>query len=190
MNKSLALVVAVSLSACATQAGYKRVVESWLGAPEHKLIASWGAPQRNYRSGGFSYLTYSNSRTVSVPGQAPSFQTTYIGNVAFTQPVGGSPGFVVEEQCETTFTVKDGIVHSYSFAGSGCKAIAEPSPTIATTSSSQAISGRTKATPTRSGSPYSSTASRDSQIINDQKIKIEAMTRELEQWELENSSKK
>ena len=40
----LVLLASFLLSACATQAGYRKICESWVGAPCDKLIRSWGPP--------------------------------------------------------------------------------------------------------------------------------------------------
>lgn len=118
-----------SVSACVpTVEGYQALLESYQGASERQLVARWGAPDRSYRSGGSTYLTYSESRSGYVPGIQPTYHTDIIGNTAYTTAIGGSPGFAYTETCETTFEIRGGRVVGYTFKGDGCTALPpEPS---------------------------------------------------------------
>jgi hypothetical protein len=70
------------LAGCATTANYEKILQSWVGASELELVRKWGTPQRVYETGGTKFLTYASSRNIYIPGTAPQYQTTYIGNTA------------------------------------------------------------------------------------------------------------
>jgi len=122
MRKNLYVAVALTLVGCATTAGYEKILNSWIGADELKLVRSWGPPQQTYESQGRKFLTYASSRNVYVPGMAPSYTTTVIGNTAYTDPVGGTPGYNVSKRCMTTFELESGKIISWRWKGNDCKA--------------------------------------------------------------------
>ena len=118
---------ALFLAGCiATTSGYQQMVDSWVGAPENALIAQVGPPDRVYSSGGSKYLTYVASGAAYMPPVAPSYTTTVIGNTAYTNPYGGSPGYNISLNCETTFMVRGETIQSVSFKGNNCVAIPPP----------------------------------------------------------------
>ena len=123
MRFVIALVVLVGLAGCATEAGFRKILQSWIGAPEEHLITSWGVPDGSYETkGGVKFLTYRSNRSVHLPGTAPSFTTTYIGNTAYTTQSGGSPAQSVHLHCKTTFRVVEGIVRGAEYQGNDCTA--------------------------------------------------------------------
>lgn len=109
MSRMLHVVAAVALagllSACATEAKYKANLATWVGQPEGNLIAAWGPPNGVYESGGAKYLTYVNASSMVLPGVAPTYQTSFVGNTAYTQAYGGSSPTAVDLVCKTTFTI-------------------------------------------------------------------------------------
>jgi hypothetical protein len=121
--KSIAAALIFAVSACATSEGYGILLDDWVGHSERKLITSWGAPDSVYESDGYKYLTYSKSRSVNIPGIAPSYQTQIIGNTAYTRQYGGSSGFTYNGSCKTTFIIgSDGIIDAWNFEGNDCRA--------------------------------------------------------------------
>lgn len=116
-----ALILMASLLGCATTAKYEKVLNSWIGSEEVELIREWGPPQQSYESGGVKFLAYTSGRNVYMPGMAPSYTTTYIGNTAYTTPVGGSPGYNMSMQCVTTFEVAQGRIVRWRWQGNDCK---------------------------------------------------------------------
>lgn len=123
MKRLLFIVATVLLLAgCATEAKYGELLDTWMGATESQLVSQWGVPNSVYESGGVKYLTYRNSSTGYVPGTAPSYQTNIVGNTIYTNRIGGTPGFVVNRWCDTTFTVRDGRIVHWSWNGNGCRA--------------------------------------------------------------------
>ncbi len=119
---ALAALAIFNLSSCATTANYEKILDSWLGQSEGSLIDSWGPPDSAYETGNKKYLTYTRSSTGYVPGTAPTYQTTIIGSVAYSTPVGGSPGFSLNYHCKTTFTVNYGTINNWRYEGNNCVA--------------------------------------------------------------------
>lgn len=123
MSRYLLIVIAaVALTACATMAGYEKILNSWIGAQEIDLVRSWGPPIRSYETGGRKFIVYASQRNVYLPGTAPIYQTTVIGNTAYTDAIGGSPGVNIGMSCTTTFELEGAKVVSFSYSGNDCKA--------------------------------------------------------------------
>lgn len=120
--KTVIALVALLVAGCATQKGYEEILNTWINQPESDLVASWGAPDATYEAGGDKFLTYSNSRSGYVPAVQPNYQTTVIGNTAYTNAIGGVPGHSYMISCKTTFRVRNGAVRSWSHEGNGCRA--------------------------------------------------------------------
>ncbi len=107
---------------CATTENYEKILRSWVGAEELALVRKWGPPQNVYENGGVRFLTYERSAQGYVPGTAPTYQTTRIGNTYTTQAVGGSPGYAYSQRCTTTFEVSSGRIVSWRWEGNACRA--------------------------------------------------------------------
>lgn len=120
--RALIVLASLTLTACATEANYRKVLDSWLGQSEQSLIGKWGPPQGFYETGGTRYLTYSERRDVFIPGTAPSYQTSFVGSYAYTRPVGGTSPMLLNRNCQTTFTVSNGYIASYQYQGNNCVA--------------------------------------------------------------------
>lgn len=114
-------VVLLALCGCATTKKYEKVLNSWVGADELSLVRQWGPPQHIYEFGGSRFLTYASGRDMYVPGAAPSYRTTVVGNAIYTAPVGGRPGYTVHKQCRTTFEIKDEKIVSWRWQGNDCR---------------------------------------------------------------------
>lgn len=123
MKTALAFVVAAILffPGCATTANYEATLQTWVGASEDALIQSWGPPTSSYTSASATYLTWDRSSQGYYPGTAPTYQTTYVGNTAYTNSYGGSPGFVYSASCATTFTVVDHRITNWRWQGNACR---------------------------------------------------------------------
>jgi hypothetical protein len=122
MKKFLWFVVVLIFSGCATTANYEKILNSWIGSEEVDLIRKWGPPQQSYESGGRKFLVYSSQRNVYMPGTAPRYQTTYIGNTAYTNQVGGTPGYNIGMTCTTTFELVNNKIVTWQWRGNDCKA--------------------------------------------------------------------
>ena len=118
--------ISVLLSACIpTVEGYQQLVESYVGASEGDLVSQWGPPQNVYTTGNKKYLTYVNQRSIYIPGSAPTYTTTVIGNTAYTNSYGGTAGRYIDAVCETTFVMSGSKIENVSFRGNDCAAVPE-----------------------------------------------------------------
>jgi len=123
MRKALALTaILFALISCATTANYEKILNSWVGSTELDLIRKWGPPQQSYETDGIKFLVYSSSRNVYLPGTAPSYTTTVIGNTAYTNRVGGTPGQNIGLSCQTTFEISGERIVSWRWQGNDCTA--------------------------------------------------------------------
>ncbi len=121
--KKLALALVLTLlSGCASEKKYLAVVTSWVGAPETSLVRSWGPPSNVYTTGDTKFLVYQSSRSIVVPGTAPTYQTTFVGNTAYTTAYGGTPPSQIDLGCQTTFEVRNGKIVDFSYRGNDCTA--------------------------------------------------------------------
>jgi hypothetical protein len=122
MRQILSAAFLTVLSGCATTANYEKILNSWVGANEIDLVRNWGTPQRVYETGGTKFLTFASSRNIYMPGTAPTYTTTYIGNTAYTTRTGGSPSQNIGMICITTFEIKNDRVVTWRWEGNDCKA--------------------------------------------------------------------
>lgn len=122
MKNGLTWITVVFLVGCATTANYEAILNSWVGQREVDLVRKWGPPVQSYEAGESKFLVYSSQRNVYMPGVAPSYQTTYIGNTAYTNRVGGSPAYNIGMVCVTTFELKNDRIVSWQWRGNDCKA--------------------------------------------------------------------
>lgn len=122
MSRCLVIFIAAALTACATTAGYEKILNSWVGVQEIDLVRAWGPPLQSYETGGHRFIVYSSRRNVYLPGTPPTYQTTIVGNTAYTNAVGGSPGMTIDKTCTTTFELEGTRVISWSHQGNDCKA--------------------------------------------------------------------
>ena len=91
--------ISLILSGCATTAGYQKIVDSWMGAEESKLIEAWGVPDNVYQL----------NETDKVFTYEESSQAIISGNV-------------VTYSCKTSFTVRNGVIVDWKFKGNKCNA--------------------------------------------------------------------
>jgi hypothetical protein len=122
MIRYLIILCVIALSACATTAGYEKVLNSWTGSQEIDLIRTWGPPIQAYEAGGRKFIVYSSQRNVYMPGTAPTYQTSFVGNTAYTRAVGGTSATNIGMSCVTTFELEGSRVVSWSYKGNDCKA--------------------------------------------------------------------
>lgn len=124
MRKQIALAaLLLTLAGCATTANYEKILNSWIGNTELDLIRKWGPPQQSHETGGRKFLVYTSSRNVYIPGTEPSYTTTVIGNTAYTNPVGGTPGENIGLSCQTTFEISGDRIVSWRWEGNDCTAL-------------------------------------------------------------------
>ncbi len=133
MKKLIYLFVLVMLvSGCATTAKYEAKLNTWIGASEDSLIASWGVPDKTYNlsdskkaiefihkdileTGGYSYM---------VP--QTTYQSGTIGNKAYS---GTATTYVTQTEpvrkyrlsCKTSFIINSNRkVESWHHEGNNC----------------------------------------------------------------------
>lgn len=121
MRRIIAILLLFGTAACATTEKYEARLNAWLDRPEGALIEAWGPPNSFYESGGKKYLSYTSSTTGYVPGTAPSYRSRIVGNRVYTDSYGGTPGWIYNLHCRTTFTVEDGVIKSWRWQGNDCK---------------------------------------------------------------------
>jgi hypothetical protein len=120
--RAITLGLIILLTGCATEAGFKEKMDTWVGRPVGDLIMAWGAPNQTYESGGTKYLTYVHSTEVEMPGTSPSYNSYVIGNNVYTDAVGGSPPYTIHAECDVTFQIVDEKIVGYSSRGNNCYA--------------------------------------------------------------------
>jgi len=106
----LVLLASFLLSACATEAGYRKICESWMGAPCDKLVRNWGPPEDIMRlDDGSRLYVYENSAFV------------YMGITG----MGGTMWCETQFECNT-----EGRIVDWRFKGNNCvaKYKEEPKP--------------------------------------------------------------
>jgi hypothetical protein len=112
----LGLLVLISLVAGCTDmlAAREAQLNTFVGKPEMDVVQAMGVPTRTYETGGVKFLSYQQQQTQVIPaspwywyGPVPGFY-------------GGFPPQVVTWACDTTFTVSDGRVSSFTLRGNGC----------------------------------------------------------------------
>ncbi len=125
MKRVFLVAIALYLAACATEAGYREIVESWIGARESDLVASvWGPPLRVYEiAGGTRILTYTKDEPAAAISPMVGIGTAIGsgGGGFISTGIGGTTGGE-GRFCETSFTVDNGIITAVSFQGDGCTA--------------------------------------------------------------------
>ena len=133
MKKLIYLFVLVMLvSGCATTAKYEAKLNTWVGASEDSLIASWGVPDKSYSLGdGKKAVEFIHKDIFETGGYSYMVpQTTYqsgtIGNKSYS---GTSATYVTETEpirkyrfsCKTSFIIdSNGKVVSWHHEGNDC----------------------------------------------------------------------
>ena len=120
VRRLVGIALAACLAACATEAKFRDNMESWKGAAEGYLIASWGPPDSVYETGDTRYLTYLHQGSYTLPGTAPTYYTTYGSYSATSIPIGGTPPQTVATSCKMTFVLKNERVIDWQAQGNSC----------------------------------------------------------------------
>lgn len=134
MKVSVALVIfsAVGLTGCATTEG-KPGQGKWVGKNSAQLIEEWGQPQeKSAMSDGSSLWVFKKDNTATMGGKPPVRMVrkqrteTYVDRgvtlsrqVDYDEPEFDR-GAVLNADCEAHFVIKDEVVTSATFQGSGC----------------------------------------------------------------------
>lgn len=132
MKKIIILLLGLGLYGCATTAKYEAKLDSWVGASENSLIASWGVPDKTYdMRDGKKAVEYVHKNTVRSPGYTYTtprtvYQTGTIGDKPYS---GTSTVYVTETvppqkyklSCKTSFVIdSNGKIESWRYEGNNC----------------------------------------------------------------------
>jgi hypothetical protein len=133
MKKLIYLFILVMLvSGCASTARYEAKLNSWIGASENSLIASWGVPDKTYdMRDGKKAVEYVHKNTVQNGGYTYTTpQTTYQSGMIGNKPYSGTSTTYVTEaipvqkykfSCKTSFIINaNGIIESWHHEGNDC----------------------------------------------------------------------
>lgn len=113
MKKLLCLLI--FLTSCATYEKYARYLDGFIGIDKVGLIDAWGVPDKTYQvDKDTEYLTYKQSFQTYIPGN--SYTNNY-GTYSYTNY---TPGYVVNEWCDTTFVVQKNKVTKWQTQGDSC----------------------------------------------------------------------
>jgi hypothetical protein len=112
----------VWMGGCATTAKYEQMLAGWVGSSELDLYRTWGPPDQQSEASGSKFVSYTRKAQMWVPAVAPSYQTIFTGQSAFTQAVGGSPAYHIPLTCQTTFEIRGDKVVGWRWQGNNCTA--------------------------------------------------------------------
>lgn len=113
MRTVYALGLALTLAGCATGPGLQSRLAAYIGAPESKLVQSFGVPLRQINVNGVDYLAYQMKYSAQAVPVGPYWGPFWGGY----QPV---PQDVQIWSCEATFAVANGKVQSFTLRGNDC----------------------------------------------------------------------
>jgi hypothetical protein len=120
------------VSGCATTVKYEAKLNTWIGASEDALIASWGVPNKTYEMrDGKKAIEYVDRNTVEMGGYTYTTpQTTYeSGKIGDKTYSGTSTTYVTvtepvrkyKSYCKTSFVINNsGIIESWHHEGNDC----------------------------------------------------------------------
>lgn len=132
MKKIFLLLLCLGLSGCATNAKYEVKLNTWIGASENALIASWGVPDKVYHMNeGKKAIEYVRKDTVQTGGYTYTVpRTTYQTGTIGDQPYSGTSTQYVTETlpvqkykiyCKTSFVINsNGRIESCHHEGNNC----------------------------------------------------------------------
>lgn len=123
-----AVLCGLVLTACATQAKYEAMLETWVGKHVDELVLSWGPPQGAFDlSDGRKIIEYREERTIQMSGRTYTTSNTTYGlrpqDNRTTYSTHTTPGHGIDLSCKTRFTIsKNGIIAKWSTEGNDCTA--------------------------------------------------------------------
>ena len=142
MRTAIISALAIALGGCATQAGFEKLMGTYMGNTEAQLVGRLGPPQNSYRlDDGSRVLQYARSGQIVLPGPttyAP-VTTNTTGNVTLNngmrQTTGTynqrsttyvsqqAPDTTIALNCTVNFTVSaEGCVYAWRASGNNCRA--------------------------------------------------------------------
>lgn len=114
------LATALLTGACATEDGFRKMVDPYVGQPESAVVTRLGPPDSSYQidknAGGAKVISYTRSASSTMPGYA---QTNCYRGTCFTSV---TPATAYSISCQLVFEISEGIIRSYRYQGNGCTA--------------------------------------------------------------------
>jgi hypothetical protein len=107
MYKLFLAMVFCFVSACATTGKYEESLNSWKGASDTSLMATWGMPAETFDSKDHRFLVYQFSRTRPL--------------VTMGDRTGSKATYMQALFCTTVFGIVGGHVEDWAIKGNDCK---------------------------------------------------------------------
>lgn len=126
------LILTMLLLACATSQKYDQSLKNWVGKSENSLIAAWGRPSaQKYLGDNSKVITYTKVDDWFVPseyyvynggwGTPDIVYDPFMDEYNFT-PYAQMVDTEVEEICQTSFWIENGIITAWKWRGNNCTA--------------------------------------------------------------------
>ena len=130
-NIALYILVLIFLFACATPEKYDAELASMIGEKSSVLVEKWGKPSaRKILAGGDEVYTYTKAGDIYVPSEFYMYNQEYEpGEDVVYYPFlndydfgsyGATFGYQVEEFCQTSFLIKNGLISGWKWRGNDC----------------------------------------------------------------------
>jgi len=122
MRKFLFLLPLLAAS-CATGPSVESRTASYIGDSKAQLVQTLGVPDKQITAGGADYLAYDRHHLEFTPGFGafsgfgPWYGSPYYGGPIFD---AGIPPQLIEQDCETTFLLRNDKVTSFTLRGNDC----------------------------------------------------------------------
>lgn len=115
MRRGLIVIAASAvLAGCANGLAQRQAeLAHWVGKPESDVVQAMGAPDRSYDAGTVKVLTYEDRHVQYEPGDP-----YWWGPGPYWH--SGFPPALRVYTCDTSFTIADKLVKSFSLRGNGC----------------------------------------------------------------------
>jgi hypothetical protein len=110
----LVLLIGMIAGCTDTLAVRQAQLNTLVGRPEVDVVQAMGVPTRTFETNGVRFLSYQQQQTQLIPGSPWYLYGPVPGFY------GGFPPQVVTWACDTTFTIVDGRVSSFTLRGNGC----------------------------------------------------------------------
>jgi hypothetical protein len=123
MRKFLFLFLPVLATACATGPSLESRTASYIGDSKAQLVQTLGVPDKQITAGGADYLAYDRHHLEFTPGfDAFGGFGNWYGGPYFGGPIfdAGIPPQLIEQDCETTFLLRNDKVASFTLRGNDC----------------------------------------------------------------------
>ncbi len=124
------LIVTMLLLACATPQKYDKRLQQWVGKQENELLAVWGRPSaEKYLNDHTKVITYTQINDWYYPMEYYAYNGGWVTENVIYEPFADEYGLdmynqmtetEVEEYCQTSFWVVNGIITAWKWRGNDC----------------------------------------------------------------------